>query len=226
MRPTSRGGRAVGLAISALVGLAALPAVAQTQPAGTADEWVNKLGGLETAPDLDVAALRQQAMERIKSRADSAPTKRPPLAPQLLKLPQVVADIQFDEDAAVIRPDSYRTLGRIADTLTHPSLLRYKFLIVGNTPSSGRRENNLTLSQRRADVVREVLINTFKVSPKRLLAIGLGEEQLLDGARPAAPANQQVQVVTIGENDPGAIVSRPSPTATAPRPPATSRHRR
>jgi OmpA-OmpF porin, OOP family len=226
MRPASRGARAVGLAMSALAGFAVLPAVAQTQPAGTADEWVTKLAGLETAPDLDVAALRQQAMERIKSRVDSAPIKRPPLAPQLGGLPQVVADIQFDEDAAVIRPDSYRTLGRIADTLTHPSLLGYKFLIVGHTLSSGRRESNLTLSQRRADVVREVLINTFKLSPKRLQSVGFGEEQLLDSGRPASPANQRVQIMTVGENDLRTIASRPSPIATAPRPPATTRHRR
>ena len=119
--------------------------------------------------------------------------------PQLLKLPQVVAEIQFDDDAAVVRPDSYRTLGRIADTLSHPSLLGYKFLIVGHTVSTGRRDINLTLSQRRADVIREVLINTFKISPKRLQAIGLGEEQLLDAARPAAPANQQIQVVTVAK---------------------------
>jgi outer membrane protein OmpA-like peptidoglycan-associated protein len=144
----------------------------------------------------------------------------------LLRLPQLAAEIQFDEDAAVVRPESYRVLGRIADTLYHPSLLGYKFLIVGHTVSTGRRENNLTLSQRRADVVREVLINTFKISPKRLQAIGLGEEQLLDSARPAAPANQQVHVMTIGQNELGTIASRPSATATAPRPPATTRHRR
>jgi outer membrane protein OmpA-like peptidoglycan-associated protein len=90
-------------------------------------------------------------------------------------------------------------LGRIADTLYHPSLLGYKFLIVGHTVSTGRRENNLTLSQRRADVIREVLINTFKISPKRLQAVGLGEEQLLDSARPTAPANQQVQLMTVGK---------------------------
>jgi outer membrane protein OmpA-like peptidoglycan-associated protein len=87
----------------------------------------------------------------------------------------------------VVRPDSYRTLGRIADTLYHPSLLGYKFLIVGHTPSGGRRDHNLTLSQRRADVIRDVLVNTFKVSPKRLQALGLGEEQLLDRAHPNAP---------------------------------------
>ena len=78
-------------------------------------------------------------------------------------------------------------------------MLGYKFLIVGHTVSTGRRENNLTLSQRRADVIRDMLINTFKISPKRLQTIGLGEEQLLDSARPSAPVNQQVQVVTVGK---------------------------
>jgi outer membrane protein OmpA-like peptidoglycan-associated protein len=188
----------VGLLIVALIGFAALPSAAQTQAGTPAEDWVGKLTALDTAPDLDLAALRQQAVDRIKSRADAAPIKRPLLAPQLLKLPQIVADIQFDDDAAVIRPDSYRTLGRIADTLYHPSLLGYKFLIIGNTVSTGRRDNNLTLSQRRADVIREVLVNTFKVSPKRLQAIGLGEEQLRDAAHPTAPVNQGIQVATVG----------------------------
>jgi Outer membrane protein and related peptidoglycan-associated (lipo)proteins len=192
-------GNGVGLLIVALIGFTALPCQAQTQAGGAAEDWVSKLAGLETAPDLDVAVLRQQALERVKSKADAAPIKRPPVAAQLLKLPQFLAEIQFDEDAAVIRPDSYRTLGRIADTLSHPSLLGYKFLIVGHTVSTGRRENNLTLSQRRADVVREVLVNAFKISSKRLQAIGLGEEQLLDAAHPTAAINQWIQVATIAK---------------------------
>jgi OmpA-OmpF porin, OOP family len=191
--------RCVGLLIVALIAFTALPCQAQTQAGGTAEDWVHRLAGLETAPDLDVAALRQQALERIKSKADAAPIKRPPVAAQLLKLPQFLAEIQFDEDAAVIRPDSYRTLGRIADTLSHPSLLGYKFLIVGHTVATGRRENNLTLSQRRADVVRDVLVNTFKISSKRLQAIGLGEEQLIDAAHPAAAVNQLIQVATVAK---------------------------
>ncbi len=199
MRSGSKIRRDIGLLMVALIGCAALPASAQAPAGGTSEEWVNKLAGLETAPDLDIAALRQQALERIKSKADAAPIKRPPVAPQLLKLPQLVAEIQFDEDAAVVRPESYRVLGRIADTLYHPSLLGYKFLIVGHTVSTGRRENNLTLSQRRADVIREVLINTFKISSKRLQAVGLGEEQLLDSARPTAPTNQQVHLMTVGK---------------------------
>jgi len=191
--------RGVGLLIVALIGFTALPSSAQTQAGGIAEDWVNKLAGLETEPGLDVAALRQQALERVKSKADAAPIKRPPVAAQLLRLPQIMVEIQFDEDASVIRPESYRALGRIADTLTHPTLLAYKFLIVGHTASTGRRDSNLTLSQRRADVIREVLVNTFKISPKRLQAVGLGEEQLLDSAHPAAPVNRQVQVATVGK---------------------------
>ncbi|SRR5260370_30091475 len=191
--------RDVGLLIAVLIGFIASPSLAQTQAGGTAEDWVNKLAGLETVPDLDVAALRQQAVDRVKSKADGVPIKRPPVAPQLLKLPQLIVEVQFDEDAAVIRPESYRTLGRIADALTHPTLLTYKFLIVGHTVSIGRRENNLTLSQRRADVIREVLVNTFKISSKRLQAIGLGEEQLLDAAHPTAAVNQRIQVATVAK---------------------------
>jgi outer membrane protein OmpA-like peptidoglycan-associated protein len=209
----------VGLVVVALISLMPLPCAAQTQAASPPDDWVSKLGGLDAPPDLDLAALRQQALDRIKSKADAVPLKRPPVAAQLLKLPQLVAEIQFDEDAAVARPDSYRVLGRIADTLTDPSLLGYKFLIIGHTASAGRRDFNLTLSQRRADVVREVLVNTFKISPKRLQAIGLGEEQLLDAVHPAAPINQWTQIATVGSalelNPPPAVPAKPATPAKA-----------
>jgi OmpA-OmpF porin, OOP family len=201
MGPGGNSRRVIGLLAAALLGLMAIQASAQTPAAGPADEWVNKLAGPETAPDLDLAALRQQATDRIKARAklDAAPLKRAVIAPDLLNLPQVAADIQFDEDAAVVRPESYRLLGRIADTLYHPSLLGSKFLIVGHTVSTGKRDYNLTLSQRRADVIRDIMISTFKVSPKRLQAIGLGEEQMLDSLHPAAPVNAQVQLIAVGK---------------------------
>ena len=201
--------------VAALIGLPAWPALAQAPAAGSSEEWVTKLAGRDNAPDLDLAALKQQAMDRIKARAktDAAPLKRPLIAPDLLKLPQFSAEIKFDEDAAVVRPESYATLGRIADTLYHPSLLGSKFLIIGHTLSTGRRENNLTLSQRRADVIREVLINTFKISPKRLVTIGLGEEQMLDAARPAAPINQSIQVAAIGALE---VTPPAAPAAVAP----------
>jgi OmpA-OmpF porin, OOP family len=191
--------RGIGLLAGVLIVAAAPASPARAQAVATPESLVSQLAGLETAPDLDIVALRQQATDRVKSKADQAPLKRPPIAAQLLKLPQFAIDVQFDPDTSIIRPESYKTLGRIADVLTNPALLSYVFLIVGHTDASGRRDNNLTLSQRRADSVRDVLVTTFKVSPKRLKAIGLGEEQLLDAAHPTAPVNLQVQVVTVGK---------------------------
>ena len=111
-------------------GFGAVASSAQAQPGVTTESWINELAGLETPLDIDVAALRQQALERVKSKTDGVPLKRPPVAAQLLKLPNLVVEIQFDEDSPIVRPESYRVVGRIADALYYPALLPYKFLIV------------------------------------------------------------------------------------------------
>jgi OmpA-OmpF porin, OOP family len=191
----------IALLVVVLTGSIELSAQAQQTPAqtgATAESWANQLAGLESPPDLDVPSLRQEAVARVKAKADGVPLKRPPIASQLLNVPRLIVEIQFDEDTPIVRPESYRTVGRIADTLTDRSLLSNKFLIIGHAAAVGRRDYNLTLSQRRADAIRDILVTTFKISPKRLQAIGLGEEQLLDAAHPAAATNQRIQIASVG----------------------------
>ena len=199
MRLGKRGLRDIGLLTVTLIMFAAPKFPARAQAAVTADDIIDRLSGLEATPDLNVAALRQRALERVKSKADAVPLKRPPIAAELLQLPRFMVEVQFDPDASTIRPESYQTLGRIADALCHSTLLPYGFLIVGRTDSTGKREYNLTLSQKRADSIRDALVTTFKISSKRLQAVGLGEEQLQDSAHPAAPINLQLQIVTVAK---------------------------
>ncbi|MBI5264153.1 MAG: OmpA family protein [Bradyrhizobium sp.] len=205
----------IGLLLAALAFAAAAPANAQA-PA-TRDDIVGKLNRFETAPEIDLAALRQQVLERAKTRIknDPGPVNRPPVAPDLVKLPSFTTPIQFDADTPIIQPASYQTVGRMADALVHASLLPYTFLIVGHIESNGRREANVILSQRRADAVRDVLVNTFKISAKRIQSIGLGEEQLLDPAHPTAAANGQLQILTFAK-----VPEQSEPTAATPAPPA------
>jgi OmpA-OmpF porin, OOP family len=180
--------------------IAMLPAPpAWSQEVPTAEAMVGVLAGLEAPSDLEAPALRQQVTDRIKAKADAIALKRPLVAPELNKLPHVNVDIQFNPDTPVIRPESYRTLGRIADALTNPALMSFTFLIVGRVEANGRRENNLALSQRRAEAIRDALLMTFKISSKRVLAVGLGEEQLQDANNPKAAVNQQVEIVTLRE---------------------------
>jgi OmpA-OmpF porin, OOP family len=200
MRRGKKSLRDIGLVVAAALTVSMTPMFpAYAQEAVTRDDIIKRLSGLEAAPDLNVAALRQRALERAKSKTDAVPLKRPPIATELLELPRFMVEVRFDPDASTIRPESYQTLGRIADALCHSALLRYGFLIVGRTDATGKREYNLTLSQKRADSIRDALVNTFKISSKRLQAVGLGEEQLQDAARPTAAINQQVQVVTVAK---------------------------
>ena len=191
----------VGLLAIALLS-AVLPASAQEGPSPEA--IVAALDKLETASDLEVPALRQQAADRVKAKVDPIALKRPLMSRELAKLPHIDLDIQFNPDTPVIRPASYRTIARIADALTNPALMSYVFLVVGHMDANGRRDNNLTLSQRRAEAIRDALVTTFKVSSKRVHAVGLGEEQLLDANNPKAPVNLQSQIFTMHEVTPAA----------------------
>lgn len=209
-------GKRCGLGMLAGASLAfALPLEpVRAQTAAPASSLVNQLVGSDNLPEIDVPALRQAAAERVKSKADAPPLRRPPIAPQLLKLPRHNFEVAFDPDSSLIRPQSYQTIGRIADALADPKLLPFTFLVVYHTEAAGRRDANLTLSQRRADSIREVLAGAFKISPKRLQTLGLGEEQLQDSARPASPANLRAQILTVGEV--AAPAPAPPPTGGAP----------
>jgi outer membrane protein OmpA-like peptidoglycan-associated protein len=175
---------------------------------------VDQLVGPENPADIDTAALRQQAVDRIQSRADATALNRPPIAPQLLGLPQFGFNVAFDPDSSVIRPQSYQMIGRIADALSDPKLWPYTFLVIDHTEATGRRAENLTLSQRRADSIRAVLAGSFKISPKRLQALGLGEEQLQDSSHPTSLANDGAQIVSIGKVP--AVSSQPAASSVAP----------
>src|SRR6202044_3644821 len=101
-----RGLRRVDAWMGAALMLSASMSPACAQTALTTETMINQLSGLENAPDIDVAALRQQGVERINSKADGIALKRPPVAAQLLKLPQLMVAIQFDPDSPIIRPPS------------------------------------------------------------------------------------------------------------------------
>src|SRR5262249_43639387 len=156
--------------------------------------------GLEAAaPQISAASLRQAALDNIRNHRGDNPLNRPPLSAALNKLPQFTVEILFDFNSAAIRPQSYRTIGLMADALHHPVLLQYKLLIVGHTDAKGGRESNLNLSQKRADAIREALTTTFRVATARLEAVGLGEEQLRDAEHPEAGLNRRVQLITLGK---------------------------
>jgi len=142
---------------------------------------------------IDPGALQADAQANIGKGVGKLPSWS-----QLASLTQFVVEINFQYNSVAIVPESYRNLGLIADALHHPLLLGYKFLIVGHTDSTGDAKYNLGLSLRRAQAIQTALTTTFAVSPKRLAAVGVGEEWPIDPAHPTAAINRRVQLINIG----------------------------
>jgi OmpA-OmpF porin, OOP family len=90
----------------------------------------------------------------------------------------VTRGILFDVNSDRVKPESYGVLKDIATVLKEN--LSMKVMIVGHTDADGNDAENLTLSKSRAESVRKVLMNEFKIEGTRLLVDGKGESQPVD----------------------------------------------
>jgi len=178
-----------GLALALLLG--AVPASAQQM---SEQQLVGSLRNVtQAAPAVDVGVLVQELEANAGKGVADLPAWH-----ALAQLPQFTLDVEFENDSVGIEPESYRTLGVIADALHGPLLRDYKFLIVGHTNATGDARHNLKLSSERADAILQALTTTFSVPGSHLIAIGVGQELPLEGTDPKAAANRRVQLVNLG----------------------------
>lgn len=195
--PTPRARFAAALvALSFALPLTLAPAAAQTQL--TRNEIINSLRDAQAKAEVSADDLRAQALQNIRQNPGDNASTSLPLAEQLARLRQFNVEITFDFDSDRIRPESYETIGLIADALHTPYLWGQRFFVVGHTDAKGKREYNLELSQRRANAIREALVTTFRVPAEQLEAVGLGEENLRDPQNPDAQINRRVQLINVG----------------------------
>ena len=114
------------------------------------------------------------------------------------KLASVDLEVYFAYDSATITPRAMHTLITLGQALTDGRLAGDRFLIAGHTDARGSREYNQRLSERRAEAVRRFLLETFDIPPRRLIAVGYGEEELKNPWDPEAAENRRVQIVNLG----------------------------
>jgi len=75
-----------------------------------------------------------------------------------------------------------------------PQLADAHFQIIGYTDASGAKDKNIALSQRRAEAVKSLLVESG-VDGARLTAKGYGARDFLPGTPPTSPANRRVVAV-------------------------------
>jgi outer membrane protein OmpA-like peptidoglycan-associated protein len=107
-----------------------------------------------------------------------------------------LVNIIFASGAWEIGPEQYPKLERLARAMLR--ILRRNpdevFLIEGHTDAVGSDVDNLSLSDRRAASVAEVLSETFGVPPENLVTQGYGEQYLKIPTQGPEPLNRRVDV--------------------------------
>lgn len=96
---------------------------------------------------------------------------------KLLPLP-----IFYDLDSARIRPDAAKILDDFAKNI----MLRYPKLsaeLGSHTDCRSSYAYNVNLAQRRADSAVNYLVKTYKIDPKRIIAKGYGETELINDCK-------------------------------------------
>jgi OOP family OmpA-OmpF porin len=108
-------------------------------------------------------------------------------------------DIEFNINSSVIDPSYNDEIKKVADIMkAHPEI---KVLIEGHTDSTYSEKYNLWLSQRRADKVKQYLVDKFGISPDRLISKGFGESKPIasNSTKEGQKKNRRVIAVISGK---------------------------
>lgn len=109
----------------------------------------------------------------------------------------VTHGILFDTDSDRLRPESAGVIRSIAFGLQgNPSL---KLRIEGHTDATGNADHNVTLSKRRAEAVKTVLVSQFQIDPARLSTAGLGSTRPIASNDDALGRSQNRRVELVKE---------------------------
>jgi outer membrane protein OmpA-like peptidoglycan-associated protein len=140
-----------------------------------------------------------QLAQRQEARAEVSLRKRPKLAHVSVGANEIRINqqVHFEQDSAVILPDSQALLEEIADALASTPRIT-KVEIQGHTDNNGAPEHNKALSEARANAVLDWLV-AHGIDSGRLIARGYGQERPMSpNVTPQARArNRRVQFMIL-----------------------------
>ena len=88
--------------------------------------------------------------------------------------PSIDLEINFEYNSAVIGAQARPSVEALGRALTNPDLKGSTFLLAGHTDAAGGDAYNQTLSERRADAVKQYLVDKFGIATNDLVTAGYG----------------------------------------------------
>jgi outer membrane protein OmpA-like peptidoglycan-associated protein len=137
-----------------------------------------------------------QTLRNRKTRSLSM-TEREEIADISSTKPNIDLDIQFDYNSADIRTTSLPSVEALGQALSNPNLKGSTFIVAGHTDAIGGEAFNQGLSERRADTIKNYLVDKFGIPGSDLVTVGYGKDRPKDPNAPMDPINRRVQVVNM-----------------------------
>lgn len=133
-------------------------------------------------------------------QAAPVPVAPAPAPAPAAEAPSISLNVLFATNSAELTPQARRLLDELGRALTSADLSPYRFRIEGHTDTTGSADYNMLLSERRAQAVRDYLVQRFGISRTRLETVGLGQTRpaVPTGANVDEPRNRRVHIVNIG----------------------------
>ncbi len=177
-------GAAIGAAAGAGLGQAIGRNTASTLWGAAIGAVVGGIAGHEIAHYMD---KQEQQLQEVAAQSDAMSVART----QDVLTATLKGDVMFDFDSATVKSGAYPELDRIARVLVQYPETAIR--VEGHTDASGSEAYNQSLSERRAEAVKNALVQRG-VHPARILAIGYGESMPVASV---AALNRRVNIVIV-----------------------------
>jgi outer membrane protein OmpA-like peptidoglycan-associated protein len=155
---------------------------------------------LAISPELQAReAETRKFIDTLRNRTTRSLTlgERQQIAAIAQEKPRIDLEIKFDFNSARISNSALPDMEALGKALSDPKLKGSSFVLAGHTDAVGGEEYNQGLSERRADTVKNFLVDKYGLSPEMLVTAGYGKTRLKDDKHPAAAVNRRVEVVNV-----------------------------
>ena len=192
-----RGGNALLIGAGIGIGVGALLALSRPTVSIARERYIVDYG--RASDDEIYEAFSAPPISRLERRYTLDEIRyNPPLREHMRRVD--LDEITFETGSSTVSPDQYGKLERLARIITRvldrdPAEV---FMIEGHTDAPGDEQDNLSLSDRRAEAIADILSSEFGVPPENLVTQGYGEQELKINTRDAERQNRRVTMRRIG----------------------------
>ena len=157
--------------------------------------------GLSAGTQVDPAASAKEAsfLNTVRNRQTRSLSlgERQEIADIAANKPKIDLEIHFDYNSAEIARGSTQAVQELGKALSDASMKGSTFIVAGHTDAIGSEAYNQDLSERRADTIKNYLVEHYGLNGSDLVTVGYGKTRPKDPKAPMDPTNRGVQVVNM-----------------------------